>query len=224
MAPFVDQTDHYSRSIHCGWPARSEGVDSVAGRLQALARALTGLEPAHGSLWPALYPRPRRPGDPGPILEMQTDEFARLLDRRTRFDPPPLPAPVGPEGYSVALTNDLVTGDPLGISLGVLMGQSGDSRLDSINVEIAMGNAVWRDMTRMMAVFDVLIDVLDPKWICASAYVSPQVNGDAGTTQPWVAWIATDTGTELPLPYPFWKIGPPTGERPWRDGTLQTWS
>jgi hypothetical protein len=98
---FGDETDQWRRWFTSGWGPRAETAEEIARQLQVLARELRRCEPDLSPLWLQFSSRATRPTDPGRLDEMDLDDLARLIDRRCRFDPPQLPAPVGPWGYSL---------------------------------------------------------------------------------------------------------------------------
>src|ERR1051325_1018684 len=91
---------HSTRSFDCGWRPRQEDSEAIARRVQRMAAALSAVDDELGQLWPQFEARAIRASDPGPVLDLSTVDLGRLIDRRGRFDPPQLPAPCGPTGYS----------------------------------------------------------------------------------------------------------------------------
>lgn len=185
---FLAETERDSRTYKCGWAPRSEDASDLARQLQALEGRLETVDAAYGSFWPLLAARAIRPGrDPGPLREIPTEELARLLDRRARFDPPRLPAPVGPAGYRVVLGNNRTGYDPLNLNVRASACSLGFLNANCIEVSAHESNHCWRDEAMTRQILDILISVFDPDWAWAGAYVYDESVG-ISRERPWLYW------------------------------------
>ena len=220
---FVDEIDHTFRSFACGWSARAESSDSIARRIQALARALAAINPAYGELWPFFEERNIRRGDPGPVLRISPGDFGKLIDRRARFDPPRYPAPVGPEGYSITVGANRYMTDQLSIWLGIRAGQSRTDPYWCNSVDLTLNNdsTIWTSVDCGRQVLSSMIEAWSPQWACAFAFIFTD-NGAArddsslNRYRPWLAWAARGA-PRPPEPYDFTAADRP-GEVQQADG------
>ena len=229
MTAFADEGDHYERSFLAGWPGRLENALQVAERVHALASRLAEIGPSYGQLWPLMESRRLRPSDPGPVLEMSTEELGRLIDRRGRFDLPALPAPVGEEGYSFSLVG---YGDPSAPRTHGVAVRAGAYRASADNeVRLTFGNTcpIWRDAEQALRVLHGLVDTFDASWATAFAFIAEPDGG--GRDRPWLAWTAAPLTPRpappflrtYPYPFPFSGEAPPSVVRPDHGGELKLW-
>jgi len=168
---FGSEPERVHRHYQCGWAPRSETVADLARRLQGFEAALEQIEPAYGELWPLFAARAIRPGrDPGPLRAIPQDELARLLDRRARFDPPQLPAPVGPKGYNVVVSANRNAFDVRGVSITVTASDHGDWRpANGVKVRFHPDGAPRQGVDNGVRALDAVIDAFEPDWAWAGA-------------------------------------------------------
>lgn len=218
---FATEKDHYKRRYSAAWPASGESALRLAGKLQKLFGRLSAIEPFYGDVRLILALRAFRPSDPGPILEMTTEDLASLIDRRTRFDPPQYPAPVDQDGYSMALSPNLSGHDPRSLGANLHAGQYRPGVWDSIELQLHQDSPVWRDADLGLSVLDIVVGALDCPCAAASAFIS---EGERGRSRPWMTWIAAGADEKaLPIPFPFEEAPPSPRQAPHRDGVLRTW-
>jgi len=234
---FADEPcSYFSRRFECGWSPRPQAALDIAARVQTLARRLGAIDPAYERLRPDPGMRTYRPGDLGPIVEMETTALADLIDRRGRLDLPRYPRPVGPMGYSVLYRSDHRQRHPSFLSVSVRVGQFGPGwRENGVEVSPDHDSHVWRDPERGIAILDAMVEVWDPEWACAYALhteLPPSGEGEGRSwVRPWLAWTAKPLqprpvppfNRPYPHPFPLDHAGPPAEVRPWHGGELQTW-
>jgi len=222
---FNDETNHDGRWFNCGWGPRAESAEDIARRLQAMARDLRQVAPAQSPLWPQIEMRAIRPTDPGPVHEMSVEDLGRLIDRRARFDPPQLPAPVGPWGYSLVLGGQ-PNPDPslrLGASLW-----AGGVKPDAGNrcvLHLHLSSPVWRDAETGLAMLRALIRAWSPDWAAALASLKRTDEEERSGVvkrpcRPWLAW-RKDGGQSVP--YEYIDIGGPAVTQAEFGGQLAIW-
>lgn len=206
-----------------GWPSRAEGPDSIAARLQQMARLLADAEPAYGELWPFGV----RATAPGPVLTLDPKDLARLIDRRARFDPPQTPAPVSPEGYHLSLVNDRRAPDPLYARLRVDAGSYRDVARNAVELQVQPNGPGWQDERLVRRLFDEVISIWDARWA-----VIWHRRADYERVWQWPRFVwAAEPLTAQPLPYdspypfPFPFDDPPTSRtrHPQFGGELEAW-
>src|SRR5258708_13492994 len=121
--PFADEpVEFHARSLQCGWSERAQAPTDIAARAQQFARRLGVIDPAYERIRPDPGMRTYRPGDLGPIVDMETAALADLIDRRGRFDPPRYPAPVRPTGDRMLYPTDHKLPTPSSLSLSISAG------------------------------------------------------------------------------------------------------
>lgn len=221
MSMFVDEENHYRRYFIAAWPAAGETVDVLAAKIHKLVRRMAVFDPAYGEVRPQLAMRGFRASDPGPVLEMSVEELGSLIDRRGRFDPPPPPAPVGKDGYSIVFCPDRSSDDPHRLGVDVIGGQYRAGAWDRVTLEPHPLSPIWRGTDLALSAMDALIDALDCKCASASGFIA---EGVRGFSRPWITWVADDARS-LPLPFPFpFADAPPAPQRSaYRDGALSIW-
>jgi hypothetical protein len=233
---FADENVEYDgRSFVCGWLERPQTAADIATRSQDLARRLSAIDPAYGRLYPDPGARRLRPGDPGPILEMETESLADYIDRRERFDPPRFPEPVSPTGYHFAYRNDCMGNDPSSFGMIIRAGQYGPGGVENrAEAWPAIEHPLWRDVGAGIMFMDAMVQAWKPEWACA--YSRPPalpiaISQGPSPVRPWLAWTLKplqprpDPPFRRPYPYPFPldDAGPPAEVRPWLGGELRIW-
>jgi hypothetical protein len=229
---FADEQRHIGRRFFAGWPYRQEDAHSVAQRIHTMARGLAKVHTAYGELWPFLAIRKLRPSDPGPVLDMPADALADLIDRRCRFDPPKLPAPVGPSGYSIVLANNRPGprgSDPLYCGGSFKVGIYGTGPFNEIDLEFHDASPLWRNIDEGIEIVDALRDAWGAEWVSASAHIPAWEEGKRD--RPWLAWLAKPLSPfptppywyAVPHPFPFDHAGPPAIVRAEFGGELKIW-
>lgn len=234
--PFADEpVEYHDRSFQCGWSERPQTAADIAAQSQELASRLAPIDPAYGRIRPDPGARRFRPGDLGPILDMDVRSLADLIDRRKRFDPPRFPKPVSPTGYSVLYRNDSV-GDDLSY-LGVLIraGQYGPGWVENtVQTWPTIEHPLWRDLGAGIAFMDAMVQIWNPEWACAYARI-PEPPADIvvgpSPVRPWLAWTLKPLrprpvppfNRPYPYPFPLDEAGPAAEVRPWRGGELRIW-
>jgi hypothetical protein len=234
--PFADEPFGYSgRRFECGWSERHQSAIDIAERLQKLARRLGAIDAAYERIRPDPGLRTFRPGDLGPIVEMDTAELANQIDARGRCDPPRYPEPVGPTGYRVLYRSDHVRRAPSFLTISVRAGEYGPGRRENrVEVRPDEEGAVWQDPERGIQVLDAMVDVWEPEWASAYALAAlpPSEDGEVGSrVRPWLAWTGKPLrprpippfSRPFPAPFPLDGAGPAAETRPWRGGELQIW-
>jgi hypothetical protein len=232
--PFADEPAEYGRDFECGWSQRPQSASDVAARVQELARRLGTIDPAYGRLRPSPGMRRFRPGDLGPIVEMETVELADLIDRRGRFDPPRCPAPVGPTGYSLLYRSDHMVRDPSLLTVAIRAGGYGAGWVENrVDVRPETEHPIWRNLELGAKVLDAMVEIWDPEWACAygpPVERRPQ-DDEMSRARPWLAWTVKPLqprpnppyARPYPYPFPLDDAGPPAEVRPWRGGELRIW-
>jgi hypothetical protein len=217
---FADEQGHFSREFTAAWRARRDDPVRIASGIIETVRRMAGFEAAYASLRPILAMRRLRPSDPGPVLDMDSEELGALIDRRARFDPPRFPAPVGPDGYSMSLGPDRAWTDPLRLSLHVRAGQYREGAWDEMECEPHPASPLWQSVDKGLQIIDILVEVWGAETVSASAFIPN--HGEKGRRRPWLTWIKAGVNT-LPYPFPFPDAPPPGERRSHRDGELQVW-
>jgi hypothetical protein len=181
--------DHYSRSFDCGWRPRHDDAEAIARRIHRMASALLEVDEKLGRLWPQFEPRAIRPTDPGPVLQLSTADLGRLIDRRGRFDPPPLPAACGPKGYSFVLVGNVlprVRGQEVGFI--VHAGSVDEGFENSVELMLDNGSEIWRDVGAGVKVLEALRDAWDADWVLSTGSVHEDAT-DRMWLRPWLKWV-----------------------------------
>ncbi|WP_421936326.1 hypothetical protein [Phenylobacterium sp.] len=221
--PFCDETDQRSRWFNCGWGARGETAEEIARRLQAMARELLEFEPDMSPLWLQFNDRPTRRTDPLRVDMMSIDDLARTIDRRCRFDPPPLPAPVGPAGYVVRL-GGLSAPDPSrGVYGSISAGRSDDAwQTNGCVLRPELDDPIWRSPERGLAILRAVVRAWEPD--AAGGYASlPSDDPVVSRTpiRPWMSW--TRSGAPDDSHYVITRVGEPDLIRREMDGEFKVW-
>lgn len=232
ISPFCSDKRHRRRVFACTWPERPEDGRQVAERLHELSGRLLEIPALAFDIWPAFDVRAPRVTDPGPVRSMTVEDLGRLMERRGRFDPPRLPAPVGPEGYDIAFGGHASFPPTRAAELAVYI-RIGRSRPRSLNhayVEPRLDSAIWSDPETSLRLLDSMIEVFEASWATAFGRIpSDPIPGAPGSIceRPWMIW-----STEPPPPASWelqnWQralsgFGPATEVRPHRGGRLSVW-
>src|SRR5258708_6266418 len=194
--PFADEpVEFHARSLQCGWSERAQAPPDNAARAQQFARRLGVIDPAYERIRPDPGMRTYRPGDLGPIVDMETAALADLIDRRGRFDPPRYPAPVSPTGYRLLYRSDHKRHNPSSLSVSIRAGEYGPGWVENrVDVRPDVEHALWRDPKLGVRVFNAMVAVWAPEWACAFAHVTellpPEGNEVRSRNRPWLAWTA----------------------------------
>lgn len=217
---FADELNHFGRKFMCGWSARPESPYEIARRVQSMANGLERAEPTLGELWPAFEGRAPRPTDPGPVQAMSGEDLGRLIDRRGRFDPPRLPAPVGPDGYAFSLGSS--RGLEGFIRSHVFAGATRPESHNSADLELEVGCSLWRDPARGVAVLQALVAAWKPHWAWALAtIIGPEEDASAQMeVRPWLLWRRA--GAPPPLNEADF-VAEPAVIQPLGEGELRIW-
>jgi hypothetical protein len=226
--PFANEPGHYGdRVFGCGWPDRQQSAADIAGRAQQFAQRLDAIDPAYGRIRPNPGMRKFRPGDVGPLLEMAPAELADLIDRRHRFDPPRLPAPVSPTGYNALFRNNLMGVDPSHLSVTIRAGIYGRGGGENgVEVSPHVDHPLWGDIERGVQVMDAMVPCWDAEWASAYRYIPGH---EPPRERPWLAWTARPLQPRpkplrpYPYPFPLDYAGPPAEVRRWHGGELRIW-
>lgn len=221
--PFVGESE-WGRCFVFGWTSRREGVLRLAARLKAMALALEDFQPGFGRLWPQFEARSLRPDDPGFLLDCPVEDLARLLDRRARSGPPRLPAPVGPEGYRVALAG--LPDDGLGSLHGANIWV--DCECFDIDEPVHMSTSydspIWRNAEMAQRLLLALVDVWDAEWAIVGTSINLGLDGRGALIseeKPWMSWVAS--GHRVP-DYQVEDAGAPLDVQAVRGGVISTWT
>jgi hypothetical protein len=214
---FIAETADLPKFLKCGWEPRDEGPRELAARLRDLNLQMAEVEPEWRDLWPLLAARAIKPGrDPGPILDMATEDLASLIDRRARFDPPRYPAPVDPEGYRL-LTTVLRNGyDPLEVHVS-LSAAYGGAHVNGNELILEPNNRspIWNDPDRARRLFLGMIFAMNPSWGCVVASLA-----SGPGFRPWMVWSAP--GADIPQRYLQAEMLP-AEVQPHLGGELRVW-
>jgi hypothetical protein len=154
-----------------------------------MAAALSAVDDELGQLWPQFEARAIRASDPGPVLDLSTVDLGRLIDRRGRFDPPQLPAPCGPTGYSFVLAGNVLPlkrGQTVGFR--VHAGSVHANFENSVDLTLHDGSGIWRDVRAGVKVLDAMVDAWGADWGLASGSVYDDVT-DRMWIRPWLKWV-----------------------------------
>lgn len=187
-----------------GWPSRAESAGSIAARLQQMVRLLSEAEPAYGDLWPFGVRR----SNPGPVLNLDPEDLALLIDQRARFDPPRRPAPVSEEGYHLSLANDRRGHDPLFARLYVDAGRYGDGGRNAVEFHVQPNGPGWQNEGLMQRVLEGMVTVWDARWAAVwhrwadeeRVYQRPRL---AWSAQPLASYPVPSYLRRYPFPFPF---------------------
>jgi hypothetical protein len=217
---FCDE-EHFSRKIECGWRSRPEDAEGIASRVQRMASALLAVDAKLGRLWPQFEMRAIRATDPGPVLELSATDLGRLIDRRGRFDPPQLPAPCGPNGYSFGLVGNV---RPLvqwrRIDFGVRVGSINENFENTVRLSLYNRSEIWCDVDAGVRVVDALTDSWDADWCSAAGSVYDAT--DHRRVRHWLLWVRGEEGLRT-----FERRSPPppggAEQAAHRRGVLSTW-
>lgn len=186
-----------------GWPSRAESAESLAIRLQRMARLLADVEPAYGELWPRIGMKALRPSDPGPILALSVGDLATLIDRRARFNPPQRPAPVGSGGYWVLVSNNRRPRDPLYASLKAHAGEYTEVAENAVELELNPNGPGWQSAELVSRIFEGGLALWSAKW---GAVWHRKASEEDVKQWPRLAWTA-DSFKSHPVP-PYWREHP----------------
>lgn len=154
-----------------------------------MASALIEVDEELGRLWPQFEPRAIRATDPGPVLHLSTAELGRLIDRRGRFDPPQLPAPCGPRGFSFVLVGNVLPvqrRQEVGFILHA--GSSEATFENSVDFTLYNASGIWRDIGAGVRVLDAIVDAWDTDWALAEGTVFDDAT-DRMWLRPWMKWV-----------------------------------
>ncbi len=232
---FADEPVDYSgRRFECGWSDRRQTAADIADQIIRLAQRLATIDPAYGRICPDPGMRRFRPGDLGPIVDMDPAEFVDLIDNHGRFDPPKAPAPVSPRGFNLLYRNDLKGIDPSFLSLSVRAGRYGQGPVENrIGLRPDAKHELWQDIGRGIEVLEAMVETWEPEWVCAYALVDFESEDDGidSRARPWLAWTARPLRPRpnppyvrlYPAPFPLDHAGPPAEVRPWLGGELCIW-
>lgn len=216
------QIEH--RWINFGWGPRAENAEQIARRLRAMAGDLRRVEPDLNPLWLQFSSRATRPTDPERVDELPVDDLARLIDRRARFDPPPYPAPVGPEGYKLRLGGppSEIPSHQLYISMYAGIRSDGWPGNGGV-LNLLEDGPIWQTAERGMALIRALVGAWEPDG--AGAYGRRRRReGDpdnfAPPVRPWVTWNRQGVDYEF---YKFTDVGPPALTLDELGGRLRVW-
>jgi hypothetical protein len=219
---FGAEGDHFARRFSAAWGPRAETPLELARRVKAMCGRLVETAPEHRDVWPLFAMRAIRPGvDPGPLLDIPDEDLAKLIDRKARFDPPQLPAPVGPEGYRMVLSANRAPPDPRSIGMSVSAGVYEEGVNENrVEVTYHLANPVWQDPSAGARVVEIIAETFSPEWVCVSAFIQSREERGKGHRRPWIAWSAP--ASEVP---PYWTEhgGPPSEVRPAFGGELRIW-
>jgi hypothetical protein len=220
---FSDETNHDHRWFNCGWGPRPESAEEIAYRLQAMARDIRQAQPELNPLWPYFSSRAIRVTDPGPVDEMASEDLGRLIDRRARFDPPPLPAPVSDWGYSIQLAGPPSPDRASRLNVSINAGGWKDAWPgNSCVVSLHVGATIWRSAEAGLALLRAMVRAWDPDE--AGAYAGLQLSdGEThawGRVRPWLTWDRTGAASS---PYEFVGVVNPALAQQEMGGELKVW-
>jgi len=215
---FAEELSRFGPWYRSGWSPRPESAEEIAARVQAMARGLDQAEPAFGGLWAGFDVRALRPSDPGPVQEMSKEDLGRLIDRRGRFDPPQLPMPVGPDGYSFSVVSQ--RGTEGFVRSNIRAGSRRPGTRNTVDFEFGRDCAIWRDVERGAAVLRVLVDAWSPEWVVAADTIVPEDPDAPLEFRPWLAWRQRAAPAS-----PYWPefANPPVIVRDEAGGELSIW-
>jgi hypothetical protein len=221
---FADETDQWRRWFTSGWRPRAETAEEIARRLQVMVRELRRCEPGLNPLWLPPSSRALRPTDPGPIDEMALDDLARLIDRRCRFDPPPLPAPVGPGGYSLYPEGPPSLDPACRVDITIRAGATnGAWPGNGCILNFLHGAPLWQSTERGLAVLRAMVQAWEPDG--AGAYARQLTSDDephdpTPHVRPWITWDRDGGNYEF---YKFIGVGNPQFVHSEHGGVLRVW-
>ncbi|MBW8814921.1 MAG: hypothetical protein JF588_15990 [Caulobacterales bacterium] len=232
MAPAdLDVEFHLSlgRKIAVGWNGnRPQSAEDIAGRLKAMVEWLTAMRVLKTSVWP-LFDRVPRASDPTVAL-LPTADLAQLIDRKARFDPPPLPRPVGPTGYHFVVASNELPREPTRASIWLKVGMSRPSDENTVLLNLHGRHPLWADEAGCREALRFLIALWGAEWgLIGSALRSEFSGGDRPPPSyalgdfVWMNWARPGVRRQ-------WKAGfwtppaPADAVEPWLNGQLSVWS
>lgn len=220
---FSDDPDVEHRWINFGWAPRAETAEQVAHRVQQMAKGLGRDEPDLSPLWLQFTSRATRPTDPERADTLSIEDLARLIDRRGRADPPPLPAPVGPAGYSLHLGGPPSTDPSQRIDMSVSAGVDGSGwAANGGAINLLPSAPIWRETERGLAIVRILVGAWAPDDV--GAYGLRRLRDDEPyndrPVRPWIVWSRDGVDYES---YKFTDVGEPALALHEMGGTLRVW-
>lgn len=221
---FSDETSQWHRWFNYNWGPRAETAEEIAQRLQAMARDFRRDEPDLSPLWLQFSSRATRPTDLERVDELAIEDLSRLIDRRGRFDPPQLPAPVGPMGYSLLLGGPPSTDPARRLDISIRAGRTEDAWPGNGGVLNFLTDApVWQDAERGLAILRAVVRAWEPDR--AGAYARrPQRDDEpydsSPPVRPWLTWKRHGADYQF---YEFTDVGLPTLVQSEFGGELRVW-
>lgn len=221
---FGDETKQWRRWFNAGWAPRAETAEEIARRVQVMARELRRCEPDLSPLWLRFSSRATRPTDPGRVDDLDMEDLARLIDRRCRFDPPQLPAPVGPWGYSLYLGGPPSLDPARRLDVSIYAGATNNAWPGNGCVLNFLTEApIWQTTERGLAILRAVVQAWEPDG--AGGYACPPPRDDephdpAPPVRPWLTWNRDGGDYEF---YKFRDVGEPPLVQSELGGLLRVW-
>lgn len=189
-----------------------------------MVRELRRCEPELSPLWLQFSSRATRPTDPGRVDDLALEDLARLIDRRCRFDPPQLPAPVGPWGYSLYLGGPPSLDPTRRLDVSIHAGATNNAWPGNGCVLSFLPDApVWQSAARGLAILRAVVQAWEPDG--AGGYARPLPRDDephdpAPPVRPWLTWNRDGGDYEF---YKFRDVGEPALVQSELGGLLRVW-
>jgi hypothetical protein len=222
--PELDQDERSGRNIDAYWrSAEAETVEEIAGRLRKLVQRLTALGLPAADLRPWTERRALRTSDPT-VMHLSVADLGHLIDRKARFDAPPLPAPVSEEGYSLLLSDGRSRQSLDRITLNLHAASIRPRMENQVLLNLHGRNPIWADEARCREALQAIIETWSPER--AVIRTAEPFNHDASHAwlcRYWMCW--SKAGLELasfPRSRPSEDAG--AAVEPWLGGTLAIWA
>jgi hypothetical protein len=218
------EQDHRSgrEIIACWRGGRAENAESIAVRLQTTVQRLASLGLEAVELRPWTERRVIRTSDPT-VTDLSIADLARLIDRKGRFDPPPLPAPVSAEGYSLLVSSTRPDDEVDRIRFTCHVAQLAPGSDNYVRLNLHGRNPIWGDEARCREMLRGLIEAWAPERAAIrTAGIFDHDAPHAWLRRYWMYWSKAEAESasfpECPPP-----VQPGETVEPWLGGQLEIW-
>lgn len=191
-------------------------------RLRTTVQRLAPLDLLALELRPWTERRRIRPSDPT-VMDLSVADLGRLIDRKGRFDPPPLPAPVSREGYDLLLSSTQPDRDLDRIRFTFHVAQLDPGSENYVRLNLHGRNPIWADEARCRQLLRALVDVWAPERAAIrTAGIFDHDAPHAWLRRYWMYW--SKPGLES-ASFPYCPPPAQPGERTesWLGGQLEMW-
>lgn len=220
-----DQEDQNraGRAFVASWRrSHGEAAEVIARRLKATVERLSPLGILAEELRPWTESRALRASDPT-IVELAASDLGRLIDRRARFDPPQLPAPVSSTGYAIFCASRRAPDDIDWVHLDVRAAAFDPRSRNNFVLKLHGRNPVWGDEARAQMILAAVIELWEPdRAAVRTAAVLDQENPRPWWSRYWMYWTKDGSGDDFHV-----DCRPPTRpaelSKSWLGGRLDLW-